>query len=403
MREPIIQFENVRKSFGSTSVLEGVNLSIFEGETTTIIGKSGVGKSVLLKHIIGLIQQDAGRILFRGVSLEEMKSRERKAFKRLFSYMFQGTALFDSMTIFQNIALPLQETTRMSKKEIREKVREKMEQLDIQGIDDKFPSQISGGMKKRVALARALITEPKIVLFDEPTTGLDPIRKSTVHGMISDYQKKFGFTAVMVSHEIPDIFYISQRIAMLDEGRILFEGDPEEFQESNNPIIRQFIQGLEIGQDKLTGMANKTHGEQRFKEAISRFNRYKIPFSIIVLTIENLDEVDSRLGIEATHKAFKTLSSLVEHKIRITDVCSRYGMNQILVILSDTNQDQAEKVCAKLVNEMKKEAEIQIRPYPGFCFSICAGIAEFKEGDQLNEVMARAAYSKNIVYQFNVC
>jgi phospholipid/cholesterol/gamma-HCH transport system ATP-binding protein len=403
MAEPIIKFENVRKSFGFTPVLNGVNLSIYEGETTTIIGKSGVGKSVLLKHIIGLLEKDAGEIYFRGAPVSQMKNKEKKAFKRMFSYMFQGTALFDSMTIFQNIALPLQERTRMPKKDIRLKVREKMEQLDIQGIEDKFPSQISGGMKKRVALARALITDPKIVLFDEPTTGLDPIRKSTVHSMISDYQKKFGFTAVMVSHEIPDIFFISQRIAMLDEGCILFEGDPDEFQQADNPVIQQFIQGLEIGQDKLTGMAHKTQGEQRFKEAMSRFNRYKIPFAIILLTIENLDEVDTRIGHEATHTAFKTLAGHAEQQIRITDTCSRYGMNQILVILSDTSHDQADKVCAKLMNEMKKNAGIQIKPYPEFCFSISAGIAEFRKGDRLTDVIARAKSSKNIVYQFNVC
>ena len=142
------------------------------------------------------------------------------------SYVFQGTALLDSLTVFENVALPLQERRGASREEIRRRVREKLQQLDLVDIDEKYPSQLSGGMKKRVALARALVTEPEVVLFDEPTTGLDPIRKHAVHRLITDYQKKFGFTAVLVSHEIPDVFYISQRIAMIDEGRIIFAGTP---------------------------------------------------------------------------------------------------------------------------------------------------------------------------------
>ena len=222
MTQPLIQFVDVRKAFGDNPVLRGVDLSIYPGQITTIIGKSGEGKSVLLKHIVGLIVQDKGKILYQGSALSEMKKTDRRALKQKFSYMFQGTALFDSMNIFDNIALPLKEHSKLAPKIITEQVLDKMEQLDIVGIGDKYPSQLSGGMKKRVALARALITDPEIVLFDEPTTGLDPIRKNMVHSMISEYQERFGFTGILVSHEIPDIFFISQRIAMLDEGRIIF-------------------------------------------------------------------------------------------------------------------------------------------------------------------------------------
>ena len=220
-----------------------MNLSIFKGEITTVIGKSGVGKSVLLKHIIGLVEQDSGDILYMGKPLNEMDKEEKRSFKKKLSYMFQGTALFDSMTVHENIALPLREKTKLPKTEIKGQVQAMMEQLDLKKIDEKYPSQLSGGMKKRVALARALITNPDIVLFDEPTTGLDPIRKNDVHRMISDYQKHFGFTGVVVSHEIPDVFYISQRIAMLNNGKIIFEGKPEEFQRSSDPLITQFING----------------------------------------------------------------------------------------------------------------------------------------------------------------
>jgi phospholipid/cholesterol/gamma-HCH transport system ATP-binding protein len=244
MREPYIQFKNICKKFGENQVLNGADLSIYKGEITTIIGKSGVGKSVLLKHIIGLIEQDSGSILFEGRPVSDMKKPERKIFKRKCSYMFQGTALFDSLTVYENIALPLTETTPLLNSEINRRVRDKMDQLDLREIDDKYPSQLSGGMKKRVALARALVTDPEIILFDEPTTGLDPIRKKAVHDMISDYQQKFGFTGIVVSHDIPDIFHISQRVAMLDEGRILFEGTPEQLALVSDPAVKEFIQGL---------------------------------------------------------------------------------------------------------------------------------------------------------------
>ena len=210
MVEPLIQFKDVHKSFGDNHVLKGIDLEIYQGEITSIIGKSGDGKSVLLKHIIGLIVQDEGVILFEGKPISKMKKSERRRLKEKFAYMFQETALFDSLTVFENIGLPLTEKTAMSKKKIAEKVRDKMNQLDLEEIDHVYPSQLSGGMKKRVALARALVTDPEIILFDEPTTGLDPVRKNAVHSMISDYQKRFGFTGVVVSHEIPDIFYISQ-------------------------------------------------------------------------------------------------------------------------------------------------------------------------------------------------
>ncbi len=243
MTVPLIQFNQVFKSFGDNAVLRGVDLSIYRGQVTAIIGKSGIGKSVLLKHIIGLLEPDAGEILFQGKAINAMTAAERRAVKMKSSYMFQGTALFDSMTVYDNVALPLKEKGRVPLREIQSRVRDKLALMDLAGIEDKYPSQLSGGMKKRVAMARALVTDPEIVLFDEPTTGLDPIRKNAAHAMISEYQQTFGFTGVMVSHEIPDVFYISQRIAMLDEGRIIFQGSSQEIRNSTEPVVRQFIRG----------------------------------------------------------------------------------------------------------------------------------------------------------------
>jgi len=245
MNGPLIRFREIRKSFDEHVVLDGVNLTVEKGMVTAIIGRSGVGKSVLLKILVGLLAPDGGEILYDGASLLHMRRAERKRLKRKVSYMFQNTALFDSMTVFENIALPLEEKTQMSKGDIRTRVLEKMAQLELHDIPAKYPSQLSGGMRKRVALARALITDPEIILFDEPTTGLDPVRKTTVHNMISRYQREFGFTAIVVSHDIPDVFTISQKVAMLERGKILFEGTHEEIRNSRDPIVQQFIQGAE--------------------------------------------------------------------------------------------------------------------------------------------------------------
>lgn len=245
MTEPYISFRNVSKAFGSLVVLDGLDLDIEEGSVTTIIGRSGIGKSVLLKHIVGLLDPDGGDILHRGVSLASMRAAQRREMRSELSYLFQNLALFDSMTVSENIGLPLSEKTKLSKAEIHERVMAKIALLDIGAVADKYPSQVSGGMAKRVGLARALITEPQTVLFDEPTTGLDPVRKKTVHDMIERYQQEFGFTAVIVSHDIPSVFSISQKVAMLDAGKIVFEGTPNEILACEMGTVREFVQSEE--------------------------------------------------------------------------------------------------------------------------------------------------------------
>jgi phospholipid/cholesterol/gamma-HCH transport system ATP-binding protein len=243
MTSPFIEFKDVKKRFGSVEVLKGVNLSISKGTITVVIGKSGTGKSVLLKHIVGLIREDAGQVLIQGKPLNRLPKQEAGQFKKNMSYMFQDNALFDFLTAFENIALPLSETSRMTDALIREKVQTRMSQLSIEGIDQKYPSELSGGMRKRVALARALVTDPEVILFDEPTTGLDPVRKNDVHHMIRQFQKQFGFTAVIVSHDIPDIFDLAQKIALLDDGVIVFEGTRQEIMASQVCQVHAFIRG----------------------------------------------------------------------------------------------------------------------------------------------------------------
>ena len=403
MTQPLIQFIDVHKKFGDSPVLRGVNLSIYPAQITTIIGKSGEGKSVLLKHIIGLMGPDTGKILYNGKAFSEMTKVEKKALKMKFSYMFQGTALFDSMTVFENIALPLKEKSKLPEKKIKDLVHKRMAQLDIVQIDQKYPSQLSGGMKKRVALARALITDPEIVLFDEPTTGLDPIRKNMVHSMISEYQKKFGFTGILVSHEIPDIFFISQRVAMLDEGRIIFEGGPDEIQQSPDPVVRGFIQGLESRHDELTGMVSQSYTEERFRQELARLHRHRTPFSLLVLTVENLGEIYEKVGLKSGQTALQNFAAKVIGSLRITDTCFRTALNKIMVVLPHTDLNQAQGVCNKLSRTITGIDIMETPAGNSVCLEISAGFAEAKKDSELETIMAIAESRQSTFYEFRVC
>ena len=403
MPEPVIQFEQVHKSFGATHVLKGVNLSIYKGEITTVIGKSGEGKSVLLKHIVGLLEPDSGSVLYEGRSIHSLARKERRSIKHKFSYMFQSTALFDSLTVFENIALPLRERTRFRDSEIQSRVNQRMTQLDLSETHDKYPSQLSGGMKKRVALVRALITDPEIILFDEPTTGLDPIRKNAVHSMISNYQKQFGFTGVLVSHEIPDVFYISQRIVMLDEGVIVFEGRPDEIERSSNPDVIKFIRGMERKNEDLTNIAPQTIVEKRFQQEMTRLQNHNIEFSLILFTFENLDEINHHVGYIAGQTAMKNFVTLVRPYMGVTDSCSRCGLNRLVMILSNTDTNRARQFCERFSTEIQGKDLIRIQPYPGFCLAIRTGFAQATSNCTLDDLMHEAESSMNTFYEFKIC
>ena len=239
----MIRLRNIHKSFGSQKVLCDLNLEIPEGKITAIIGPSGEGKSVLLKHLIGLLQPDSGQVEVDGESMVGLRRSQLNRIREKFGMLFQNVALFDSMSCFENVAFPLQEKTKLPKDEIRRRVLDALEDVGLKNIENKFPDELSGGMKKRVGLARAVVLNPKIILFDEPTTGLDPIIKRAIHQLIKDTHAKFGFTAVIVSHEIPEIFDVAQNVAMLYQGRILWHGSPEEIKKTDHPAVRQFISG----------------------------------------------------------------------------------------------------------------------------------------------------------------
>lgn len=231
------------KSFNGQEVLRGVNLEIPGGKTTAIIGRSGGGKSVLLKHLIGLLRPDKGKIMIDGTDITGLRTTEFNKIKRKVGIVFQGAALFDSLTIFENIAFPLRELTDLGEEEIRERVIVSLKQVGLYGMEAKYPDEISGGMKKRVALARAMIMEPAIMLYDEPTTGLDPVMETTIHHLISNCQGRLKCTAVLVSHNIREVLKIAHRVAMLHDGVIIESSTCEEIQGSENPVVRQFLSG----------------------------------------------------------------------------------------------------------------------------------------------------------------
>jgi len=237
----MLKLVGVKKRLGGQPVLQGVDLTIPPGKLTTIIGPSGEGKSVLLKHMIGLLQPDEGQVWVGEVDISRLHGQPLNEVRKRFAMLFQGAALFDSMTVFDNVAFPLREKLRMKVAEVAERVNGMLEQVGLAGMGHKFPAELSGGMRKRAGLARALVMRPEIVLFDEPTTGLDPLMAKSIHDLITSTQRTFGFTAVMVSHEIPEIFGISDYVAMLKRGRIVAMLPAAEFQRTTDPEIKEFI------------------------------------------------------------------------------------------------------------------------------------------------------------------
>jgi len=242
----MIEIKNLHKSFGENKVLRGVDLDIETGETLVIIGRSGCGKSVLIKHIVGLLYPDEGYVMVEGQRVNEMNMEELYKLRSKFGFLFQGSALFDSMTVEENVSLPLVESGRKySRAELEKKVAEKLEMVGMRDVQTLKPAELSGGMKKRVGLARALITDPDYIFYDEPTTGLDPIMSDSIDDLIKELTDKLNVTSVVVTHDMYSVKNVANEVAMMHEGKIYFIGKPTELLSSNDSVIKEFIQRTE--------------------------------------------------------------------------------------------------------------------------------------------------------------
>jgi len=243
----MIEIIDIHKRFGPSKVLDGINLEIEKGETVVVIGRSGCGKSVLLKHIIGLMKPDSGSIVVDGLDVVGLEGDALYAFRRKFGMLFQGAALFDSLSVWENVGLGLLKHTKMSEEDVKRRATEKLELVGLTGVEDARPSELSGGMKKRVGLARAIAMDPEVVLYDEPTTGLDPIMADVINHLIRTLQSTLKITSIAVTHDMKSAYKIGDRLAMLYGGKIVFHGTPEEIMRTRDEAIRQFIEGRAEG------------------------------------------------------------------------------------------------------------------------------------------------------------
>ncbi len=241
----MIEAHDIYKSFGDHQVLKGVSLAAGRGETLVVIGGSGCGKTVLLKLLIGLLKPDSGEILIDGQDITRLGEHRMRILRRRFGMLFQGSALFDSLTVGENVGFALREHTKLPEEKVREKVLEKLSLVGLSGVEEKYPAELSGGMKKRVGLARAIALEPEILLYDEPTTGLDPVMADVINDLIVKMKETLKVTTVVATHDMRSVFRVADRIAVLEDGRIIEEGSPEQIRRSRNQIVSGFLKALE--------------------------------------------------------------------------------------------------------------------------------------------------------------
>jgi len=407
-REPLIEFRGVSKTFGNRNILNRIDFSIYEGEVTTLIGLSGTGKSVTLKHIIGMLKPDEGQILYRGKPIDKMSKKEWNAYIGQISYMFQNNALFDSMTVFENVAMPLKYTTKLKKKEIEQKAMARIDQTELTEVADKYPSEISGGMQKRAALARALVTDPNIVLFDEPTTGQDPIRKNAILGMVAEYQKRFGFTALMISHEIPDVYFISNRILALYDRKIVFQGDPEAFESLDHPFRQELISSLESLGEELTGLYSKRHFKVRYQTDLSQ-RQPDATYAAAVFTLDDIDAISGHLGHDATQQIIRSLGSYInKHFGAVGGFSSRQTINEYATVLPYSDLDEAHRIMEDFTRDFQEHGIRDIEQHSGQAgsdaasieFSVLAGLAQGKPQIEIESVMEFARFNQKEIARF---
>jgi phospholipid/cholesterol/gamma-HCH transport system ATP-binding protein len=407
-KQPLIEFRNVVKRFGERTILDGVDFKVYEGEVATIIGLSGTGKSVTLKHIIGLLKPDAGEILYQGKPINTMSRQEWNGYIGRISYMFQNNALFDSMTVFENVALPLKRTTRLNRREIEKKAMARIQQTELTEVAHKYPSEISGGMQKRAALARALVTDPQIVLFDEPTTGQDPIRKNAILGMIAEYKKKIGFTAILISHEIPDVFFISNRILALWDKKIVFAGPPEKLDSFDHPFKDEIIQSIESLQEDITGLYSSRHFKIRYQTELARRGADD-SYAVLMFSFENMDQVGESISHDAAQETLRSLGNYIrKHFGAVGGFSTRQSINEFATILPFSNLEEARQILERFTRDFQEHGMVELEQVFSrsisadecFDFVISVGMAQGQPQVEIESVMEFARFAKKPIGSF---
>lgn len=412
MDTPLIEFKNVTKRFDTRTILDSVHLKIFEGDVTTIIGKSGVGKSVLLKHIVGLLDSDEGEVLIHGRPMKGLNRKEKDQLMDRISYMFQNNALFDALTVYDNVAMPLRHTTRLSKQAIDKKVMKRVRQTELEEVTHRYPSELSGGMKKRVALARALVTDPEIVLFDEPTTGQDPIRRNAILGMIAEYQRRIGFTAVLISHDLPDVFFISNRVIALYDGKVIFEGTPEEFDDFEHPFRYEFIHSLEALQEALSGLYSRRNFKVRYQTELQG-NGQPSTYAAAVFTLEAFDLIQEQLGHTAAQELILAIgTSISRYFSDVGGFSARFGTEQYATVLPHSDLEEVRNLVAGFADQFERSSRTKLQQLvrteftcvDAVSISISAGIAQGQPHMNIESVIDTANTDPATILAFSaVC
>jgi phospholipid/cholesterol/gamma-HCH transport system ATP-binding protein len=258
----LIRLVNLHKRFGELVVLDGVDLEVEEGKTLVVLGASGSGKSVMLKHIVGLLTPDAGEVWFESIRIDRLGRRDLEKVRPQMGFLFQQGALFDSLTNLQNVCFPLQEHTKLARRDIEERAQHMLELVGLPDVGNKMPGQVSGGQRKRVALARAIVMEPKVILYDEPTTGLDPIRSDVISEVILKLRNELDVTSIVVTHDMANAFKVADRIVMLHQGRLRFDGSVEQIRASGDPVVDRFVRG-EADERELGGLKHSDRPRPR--------------------------------------------------------------------------------------------------------------------------------------------
>jgi len=322
--------------------------------------------------------------------------------------MFQNNALFDSLSVFENVAMPLRENTRLSRWEIKDKVMARLEQTELTAVAHKYPAELSGGMQKRTALARALVIDPKIVLFDELTTGQDPIRRNAILGMIAEYKKKYGFTAILISHDIPDVFFISNRILALYDKQIVFQGTPEALEKFKHPLTEEIIHSLESLQDELTGLYSRRQFKVRYQTDLSRSNMHET-YAVVIFTLTDPDTIIENLGHTALQQSIRTMGRYIDkHFGAVGGFSARRSLNQFETVLPFSNLEEAEQILGNFSRDFQKKgmADIEaagraIKPdVDCFEFSVYAGLAKGHPNVELESISEMAEFTQKPIGRF---